>query len=160
MFGQGLRQIGVEDSGGNRIDADAKISRFAGQTFRETDHRRLRCSVVHRGRQRAQSANRSDVENLSLSLSNHLLVNRLGDGKQTAYVRVDYFVPGTVGGRRKVVAAINRRVVHQNVEAAPVMDELASQVLHAVTIGYGDFESSSPTTQRFNLLTHSSRQVV
>ena len=74
---------------------------------------------MNRGRQRAQGADGSDVEDASLPLANHLFVDRLGDGEEAAHVRIDDFVPGAVGGGGKVIAAIDGRVVDEDIDAAP-----------------------------------------
>src|SRR5262245_18034447 len=86
------------------------------------------------GRQRAHRADGRDVENHSLSLPDHLFVHRLGHRKQTVDVRVNHFVPGAVGRGREVVAAVDGGVVDENIDAAPFLDQLSRQLLHADAI--------------------------
>ncbi len=78
-------------------------------------------------RQGPHSADGSDVENASLSLPDHLLVNRLGDGEKTVDIRVDHFVPRAVGRSGKVIAAIDGSVIDQNIDAAPLLHQFARQ---------------------------------
>src|SRR5262249_51513716 len=100
--------------------------------------------------QRANCPNRSDVEDAACALAYHLFVNRLGDREQTAYVRVDDLIPGLVRRGRKVVTTIDRRVVDQNVYAAPFLDQLARQMLHAEAIGDRHFERTRAPAERLD----------
>ena len=99
--------------------------------FGETDHGGFRRRVVDRSRQRAHRADGSDVENHSLPLPDHLLVYRLRYGEQTVDVCVDHFVPRAIGGSSEVVATVDGGVVDENVDPAPLFDELSRHFLHA-----------------------------
>src|SRR5258706_2938685 len=155
-----MRQVGIENTGGNRIDADAKGSRFTRKAFGKADHRGFRGGVVNRRRQRAHSANRSDIQYLSFALPDHLLVYRLGYSKQAADIGANYFVPGAIGCSSEIIAAIDGRIVYQTIDAAPFSDELPGQMFHAETIGHGHFERMGPAPVRFDLLAHFVRQIV
>src|SRR5258706_557676 len=91
-----MRQIGIEDSGGNRIHADAEGSRLSRKAFGKADHRGLRGCVVNRRRQSTHGANRSNIQDLSFTLADHLFVYRLGYRKQAADICANYFVPGPI----------------------------------------------------------------
>ena len=81
-------------------------------------------------RQRTQGADGSDVEDTSRAFADHLSIDRLRHGKQTVDIRVNDLVPGTVSGSCEVVAAVDRRIVDENVDAAPLLDELAREFFH------------------------------
>lgn len=148
---QSVRKVCVKDSGGDGVDGDAEGGGFARKTFGEAYDGCLRRRVMHGGRQRADSAYGSDVEDCPFALANHLLVDGFGDGEKTVDVRVDDLVPGAVCGRGKVIAAIDGRVVDENIYAAPLFYELACQALHADAIRDGDFEGmcASPVSLNF-----------
>ena len=80
---------------------------------------------MNRSRQRSHGADGSDVEDASLPLPDHLFVDRFGYCEETADVCINHFVPGAVGGGSEIIAAIDRRVVDQNIDAAPLLDDLA-----------------------------------
>ena len=84
---------------------------------------------MDRRRQRAHRANRSNVQNLALALADHLFVDRLGDGKQTAYVCANYFIPGFISRGGEIIAAIYRGIVYQNIESAGVKASGKNQIL-------------------------------
>src|SRR5262249_53715225 len=126
---QSLRQIGVKNSSGYRVNLDSEGAGLARQAFGETNHGRFRSGVVHGSWQSPDGADGSDVEDAAGALSNHLLVKGFGNGKKTAHVGVDNFVPGLVGGYRKVIAAIDGCVVDQDIHAAPFMHQFSSQML-------------------------------
>jgi hypothetical protein len=107
---------------------------------------------MHGGRERTNSADRGDIENCTLALANHLFVDRLRHGEEAADVCVDHFVPRAVGGRRKIIAPVDRRVVDENIDAAPFLDELARQTLHPEPIRHGDFEAVGAAAVRLDLL--------
>ena len=155
-----LGQIGIEDSRRNRVDLHAERAGFTRQAFGETDHRRFRSCVVDRRRQGAHRADRSDVENDSLSLPDHLFVDRFGDGKETTDVGVNHFVPGAIGRGREVVAAIDGRVVDENVDAAPLLDQFACHLLHAKTIDNRNFGAERSSSVSLNLLNRLGGEIV
>ena len=84
---------------------------------------------MNRGRQRTNRADRCDVKDSAFALTNHLFVDRFRYCEEAAYVRVDNFVLRSIRGRRKVVAAINRGIVDQDVDPAPFLNQLSRQVL-------------------------------
>src|SRR6185295_5570502 len=90
--------------------------------------------IVHSCRQGPHRADGSNIQNTSLPLANHLLVNRFGDCEETANVSIDNFVPGAVGGGREVVAAINGSIVDQNIYPAPLLHNLAGKLLQAKAV--------------------------
>ncbi len=155
-----VRQIGIEDSRGNRVHADAKGAGLSREAFGKANHRRFGSCVVDGGRQRAHGANRSDVQDLSFALPDHLFVDGLGHCKQAADVRANHFVPRAVGGGGKVVAAIDGGIVDQDIDATPFSDEFPGQMFHAETISDGYFERVRPAAVRFDFLPHFVRQVV
>ena len=113
------------------------------------------------GRQRAHRADGSDVEDDSLPLPDHLFVDRLGDGKQTVDVGVNHFVPGAIGRGGEVVAAIDGRVVDEDVDAAPLLDQFARQSSSCPTRSIT--ETLALNARRpcaFDLLTHLGGEVV
>jgi len=71
---------------------------------------------MYRCRQCSNRANRSNVEDATGPLANHLFVNWFGHGKKTADVRIDDLIPGTIRRRRKIVAAIDGCVIDDNIE--------------------------------------------
>src|SRR5205085_8877140 len=112
------------------------------------------------GRQRANRADRSDVQDRAFALADHLLVDRFGDGEEAVDVRVYHFIPRAVGCGRKIIAAIDRSVVDEYVNTAPLINELARDALHADAIRHGDFESVSASPVRCDLLRDFGSQVV
>src|SRR5918912_714996 len=145
MFGQRVREVCVEDAGGDGVDGDAEVGRLARQAFSETDHRRLRGRIVHGGRERTDCADGSDVEDRAFALAQHLFVDRLGDGEEAVDVRVYDVIPRAVGGGGEVVRLVDGGVVDEHVHAAPLFDELAHDALHADAIRDGDFERMRAT---------------
>ena len=109
---------------------------------------------MHGCRQRSHCANRGDVEDHSAPLPDHLFVDRLRHGKQTVNIRVNHFVPCAIGRGGEVVAAIDGRVIDENVDAAPLLDHLAGQFLHAHAIDHRDFGIERLASVGLNLLTH------
>ena len=115
---------------------------------------------MHRGGQRPDRADRSDVEDTSRALPDHLFVHRFGNGKQTSDVGADHFVPRAVGRGGKVIAAIDRGIVDQNIDAAPFRHQLAGEVLHAEAIRHRHFERTRAPAQRFDFSPYLIGQVV
>src|SRR5437667_3820170 len=98
---------------------------------------------MDRGRQRANRADRSDVENASFALADHLFVDGFRYREQTAHIGIDDFVPSAIGGGSKIITAIDRCIVDENVDATPRLDQLSRQMLHAETIDDRHLERSS-----------------
>src|SRR5258706_4942029 len=69
-------------------------------------------------------------------------------------------MPCAISRSSEIIAAIDGRVVYQNVDAAPLSDEFARQMLHAETIGHRDFERMGAAPVRFDLLAHFVGQIV
>jgi hypothetical protein len=115
---------------------------------------------VHGGRQGADSPDRSDVEDAAGALPDHLLVKRFGDGKQTAHVGVDDFIPGLIGGGGKVIPAIDGGVVHQNVHPAPFLHQLAGQMLQAIAVDNRHLERAHAASKCLYFFLHFFSQVV
>jgi hypothetical protein len=151
---QGVREFCVEDSGGDGVDGDVEVRGLARKAFGKTDHRGLRGGVVDGSGERADRADGGDVENRALALADHLLVDRLRHGEEAADVRSDHFVPGAVGRRREIVAPVDRRVVDENINAAPLLYELARQSFHAQTIRNRDLEAVRASAMRLDFLRH------
>ena len=112
------------------------------------------------GRQRAHRTNRRDVEDDSFSLANHLLVNRFGNREETVDVRVNHFVPRAIRGGGEVVAAIDRRVVDENVDAAPLLNQFARHLFHADAIDDRDFRIKRAVAVSFDLAAHFAGEIV
>src|ERR1051325_11541256 len=89
---------------------------------------------MYRGRQGPHRTNRSYIENLTVPLPDHLLVDWLSHGEQAAHVRINHLIPRAIGGGGKIVAAIDGGIVDQDIDPAPFVDQIAGQVLHAETI--------------------------
>src|SRR5262245_30538499 len=66
---------------------------------------------------------------------------------------MNHLVPGTISRRSEVVATIDRRVVHQNVNATPELNYFSGQFLHPDPIGYRDLERQGTPAVGFDLLT-------
>src|SRR6185369_9728909 len=111
-------------------------------------------------RQCAHRADRSDVEDGSLPLPDHLFVDRLRYGKEAIDVRVDHFVPGAVGGGGEVVAAIDGRIVDEDVNPAPLLDQLARQFLHAHAIDNRDLGIERLAAVALDLFARRGSQIV
>src|SRR5258708_30318631 len=109
--------MGIKAPRGKGVHAAAKGSRLSRQAFGEADHCGCRSCVVDRGWERAHGADRSNVQDLSFALPDHLLVHRLGDSEQAADIDADYFVPGTIGCSSEIISAIDGRVVYQDIDA-------------------------------------------
>ena len=90
---------------------------------------------MNRRRQAADRTDGRDIEDLTLAFADHLFVKRLCDGKEAVDVRVDHPVPALVGRRRKIVGLVDRRVVDQNIDRAPRVQDLAGDVLHPEAVG-------------------------
>lgn len=103
-------------------------------------------------RQCSKSAYGSDVEYAAASLSDHLLVDWFGDGKQAVNIRMDYFIPGSICSRGKVIAPVYRGVVYKNIESTPLLHDLSRHPLHSNAIGYGYFESQRASTKRLDAI--------
>src|SRR5262245_41476119 len=112
------------------------------------------------GRKGAHRPDGSDVEDDSLALPDHLFVDRLGNGKQTVNIRVNHFIPRAVRGGGEVVAAIDGGVVDENIDTAPLFDELAREFLHAHAVDHGHFRVERLTAVGFDLLTHFGGEVI
>ena len=54
---------------------------------------------------------------------------------------INHPVPAFVRRRRKIVGFIYGGIIDENVDRAPRVLDLAGDVLHAVTIGYGNLET-------------------
>src|ERR1044071_8538899 len=119
--GQLVRQLRVEDAGGDGVDGDAEGRGLARQTLREADDGGLRRGVVDGRGERADGPDGGDVEDRALALPNHLFINRLGDGEEAVDVRVDDRVPRAVGGGGEVVAAVDGGVVDGDVQPVPLV---------------------------------------
>ena len=72
---------------------------------------------------------------MTMALANHLFVNRFRYGEETANIRTNHFVPGTVRRRSKIVTAVDGRIVDKNIYAPPFVYQLPRQMLHPETIG-------------------------
>src|SRR6185295_16795327 len=96
--------------------------------------------IVNSGRKGPHSANGSNIQNTSLPLPNHLLVNRFRNREEAAYVSIDHFVPGAVGGGGKVIAAIDCSIVDQNVYAAPFLNNLTRQFFQPQAVRHRNLE--------------------
>src|SRR5881275_487308 len=112
------------------------------------------------GGQSAHRADGSDVENDSLPLANHLLVDRFGNREKTVHIRVNHFIPGAVGGRGEVVTAINGGVVDEDVDAAPLLHQFAGHFFHADAVDDGDLRVEGTVSVSFNFAVHLSGEVV
>src|ERR1051325_1355230 len=155
-----MREVCVEDSGGNGVDGDAEGGRLAREAFGKADDGGLGRGVVHGGGQSPDRSDGSDVEDRSLALANHLLIDGLGDGEQPVDVGIDDLVPGAVSGRGKIVAAIDGGVIDKDVYALPLLDKLARQSFQADAIGDGNFEGMCAPAVRPDLLADGFGQVV
>src|ERR1051326_511605 len=144
---KGLGEICIKDARGNGVNRNSEGRRLTGETLRKTNHRRFGCRVVYRGWQRTDSSDGSYVKNCALALPNHLLVNRLSHRKKPVHVCIYYFIPGAIGRGGEIITAIDCGVVDQNVDPAPFVHQLSSQMLHAKPIGDRDFESAHPPSQ-------------
>src|ERR1044071_1188707 len=149
--GQLVRQLRVEDAGGDGVDGDAEGRGLARQTLREADDGGLRRGVVDGRGERADGPDGGDVEDRALALPNHLFINRLGDGEEAVDVGVDDRVPGAVGGGGEVVAAVDGGVVDEDVQAAPLLHEFPRHVLEADAVCDGDFEGVGAAAVRLDL---------
>ena len=87
-------------------------------------------------------------------MPDHLFVNRLRHCKQTVNIRVNHFVPRAIGSRGEVVAAIDGRIIDEDIDAAPFLDQLARQFFHPHAIDNGDFGIERLASVGLNLLTH------
>src|SRR5258705_6022922 len=112
------------------------------------------------GWQGSHRSDRGDVEDASLPLPDHLLVNWLCNGKQTVDVSVDHFVPGAVRRGGEVVAAVYCSVIHKDIDATPLFDEFPCYALHTNTVCYRNFGVESTATVSFDLLIHFKGEIV
>src|SRR5581483_391194 len=101
-------------------------------------------------RQRANRADGSNVEDAAGALPDHLLVDRFGYREETPDVRADYFIPRTIGCRRKIIAAINGCVINEDVDAAPFLDQFAGQMLKAESVCDRNLERAGASSQRLD----------
>src|SRR5207253_1537500 len=122
---QRLSEIGIKDSGSDGVDRDTEGGGFARETLRKANHGGLRGRVMNGGRQRANGADGGDVEDRAFALANHLLIDRFGHREKTVDVGVDDFIPRSIRGGRKVIAAIDRGIVDQDVNPAPFLNQLS-----------------------------------
>jgi hypothetical protein len=93
-------------------------------------------------------------------LPDHLFVNWFSDSKEAADVSVDYFIPGTVGRSSKVIATIDGRIVYQNVDTAPLLNNLARQFFQTKPIGDGNFEAQRSALKGFDFRNDFRGQIV
>src|SRR6266849_5618247 len=95
-FGECLGQLRIKNPGGDRVYLYAKGACLARETLCKANHRSFRSRIVDGSGQRPHRANGSDIEDASLPLPNHLLVDGLRYCEETSDIRVDYLVPGAV----------------------------------------------------------------
>src|ERR1043165_2211630 len=125
---------------------------LAREAFGEADDGGLRGGVVDGRGERADGPDGGDVEDGAFALADHLLVDGLGDGEEAVDVGVDDIVPSAVGRGGEVVAAVDGGVVDEDVDAAPLSDQLARHVLEADAVGDGDFVGVRAPSVPFDLL--------
>ena len=73
---------------------------------------------------------------------------------------MDDFIPRPVGRGREVVAAVDRSVVDEDVDSAPLFDEFSRHLLHANAIDYGDFGIKCAASMSLDLTIHFLGEVV
>src|SRR5947209_17180601 len=104
---------------------------------------------MNAGRQRTQSADRADVQDLAGSLTHPLLKDRLGDVEKPINIRINDAIPCPLGHGYKTVAAIDRRVVDQNIDATEFVNYLVYHLADAESIRHRNH-----VTQRASAVTH------
>src|SRR5215204_4018228 len=107
---------------------------------------------MHRRRKTTNRTDRRDVKNGTDPFTDHLFVERLCNGEQAVDICVDNPVPALVGGRRKIVALIYRRVIYKHVDRAPSVEDLAGDVLHSKTVGNRNLERKGLAAMSFDFL--------
>ncbi len=94
------------------------------------------------------------------ALPNHLLVHRLSNGEQAADIGADDFVPGAISRGREIIAAIDGRIVDEDIYAAPILHQLARQMLQPEAISHGSLKRTRPPAEGLNDAHHLFCQVI
>src|SRR5215213_932023 len=73
---------------------------------------------------------------------------------------MNHFVPRPISGGSEVVAAVDCGIVDENIDAAPLLDQLAREFLHSHAIDDRDFGIERLAAVRLDLLTHVGGKIV
>ena len=83
-------------------------------------------------------------------MANHLLVNRLCHSEETTHVGIDYLVPCPISCGREIIAAVDGRIVNQNVDPAPLLHNFSSHSFQAQSIRDRNFETNRTPLMSFD----------
>src|SRR2546421_571554 len=123
---------GQREAGRQRVDADAVRPQLPRQRAREADHAALGRRVVDVVRDALEERGRGDVDGRALALGLHGGEHRARAQEEPAEVHGHHLVPlldGDLHERAAFEVAVERRVVHEGVDAPEAREGLGGQPL-------------------------------
>ena len=116
IVAQRLGVVGLDISGGDRVDVDAPRTPFAGQQLGQTGHAAFAGGIGRDADAALKRQQRSDVDDLARSARHHLARNGLAQEKQRFQVHVHHRIPVVLGEIQRVGPTDDTGVVHQNID--------------------------------------------
>src|SRR6185436_1033799 len=86
-----------------------------------------------------------------LSLPDHLLVDRFCDREEATDVGIDHLVPRAISSSSKVIAAVDGRVIHENIDPAPLLHDLTRDSFQSEPVSNRNFETEGASAVSLNL---------
>ena len=130
--------VGFDETRGDDIGGDAAAGDFAGDAFCHSDEAGLAGGVVRLAGEAHEAADRADVDDAAGALLDHGAEDGAGEIEGALEVRLEHGVPIAARHAHREGVAGDAGVVHEDVAAAEVGEDLVAGFLHRIEVGHID----------------------
>ena len=144
LVGEDVGHLGLDQAGGDAIDADIVRGERLGAAARQRDHARLGRRVMDLHLARPQRGHRRDQDDPPEASRDHLVLDREDDQERPVQIHVDRLEPELVDQAGMVADVADRAAVGEQVDRPKLLSCLRDKASHVVRLGDVASERRSP----------------